>query len=206
MDQQQNKIILSILIATVVERRKQFTSLMQIFNHQLDRDGLRDTVEIKHLCDNKEISIGKKRQQLLELATGEWIVFFDDDDRPNQNYINLILNAIKSNPGIDCVGMNVLMTTNGTNPQKCCHRLKYRQWATKVDGWDYVRNITHFNCVKRKLALRVGFKDLRWGEDKPYSDDITRLCRKEAYIDEPLFEYNYTTHQPHAEKYGIKNK
>ena len=208
---------LSILIATTKQRVEMFDELLHEFDRQLIAlnepmhsfgSALNDlitrtteSVELIALSDNKEISIGDKRQRLLELARGEFIVYIDDDYIPSKNYVKLILDAIT--PDIDCIGMNVYMTTNGNTPQKCCHRLKYKVWANKVDGWDYVRNITHFNPVLRSVALKVGFKDLRFGEDKLYSDGVSALLRNEAYITEPLFHYRYKI-EPHNEKYGIR--
>ena len=209
---------LSILTATTKQRINMFEEVLHEFDRQLialsepmtsigsaNADLIHrkaTSVEYIALSDNKEISIGAKRQKLLELASGEFVVFFDDDDAPSPDYVRNILDAIT--PDIDCIGMNVYMTTNGKNPQKCCHRLKYKHWANKVDGWDYVRNITHFNPVLRSVALRVGFKDLRFGEDKLYSDGVSALLTKEAYITEPLFHYRYTNTTKHNEKYGIK--
>jgi len=190
---------LSILICTIEERREQFMVLLKQLNWQ--RRAYQD-VEIITISDNKEMSVGNKRQQLLKGANGKYIVFLDDDDKPSENYIDLILKAIESGP--DCVGMNVAMTTNGENPQKCCHRLIYPEWKNNIDGWDYVRNITHFNPVKRELALQVGFKDLRFGEDKEYSDAVTKLCKTEVYIEDPLFHYRYSNKINHNTKYGIK--
>lgn len=198
--------VLSILIATTVDRREMFEKLFAEFLKQIEPIKVRDEhmVEIRYLEDNKELSIGAKRQKLLEIAKGEWIVFFDSDDWPAPNYVQLIYEAITTNKGIDCVGMNVAMTTNGENPQRCCHRLLYKEWADNIDGWDFVRNITHFNPVKKTIALQVGFPDLRFGEDKWYSDRVTALCTKEAYIEQALFHYRYTNHMNSKEKYGIK--
>jgi len=209
---------LSILIATTKSRVDMFEELLHEFDKQLINlsepmtstgsvfaDYIHrktESVELIALSDNKEISIGEKRQRLLELAQGDFIVYFDDDDQPAPNYIELILGAIRLET--DCIGINVQMTTNGKNPQRCCHSLRYKTWQNNVDGWDYVRNITHFNPVLRSVALRVGFKPLRFGEDKDYSDRISRLLRNESYIDTPLFHYRFTNKQPHNEKYGIK--
>lgn len=195
---------LSILICTTIDRRVMFLDLQTEFYRQIVSNGLATEVEVLYEEDNKEMSVGAKRQILLERAIGDWIVYFDSDDKPNREYVLLIYQTIISNSDIDCIGMNVDMTTDGNNPQKCCHRLKYPEWKDNIDGWDYVRNITHFNPIKRKLALMVGFKDERFGEDKIYSDLVTKLCKKEAYIEQPLFHYRYTTQIPHKEKYGIR--
>ncbi len=179
-----------------------FNSLLQEFQMQIDVGKFNDMVEIVFLEDNKEMSIGAKRQKLLEMATGDWIVFFDSDDLPMAYYIRVIIDSIINNPGIDCIGINVHMTTNGKMPQRCCHRLMYPKWASKVHGWDYVRNITHFNPVLRELALQTGFKNLRFGEDQDYSDRLYPLLKKEHYIAAPLFHYRYSNKQNHTEKYG----
>jgi len=37
-------------------------------------------VEVLTSVDNKEKSTGRKRQELLEAATGKYIIFIDDDE------------------------------------------------------------------------------------------------------------------------------
>lgn len=198
-------MILSILIATTEDRHEMFMELMMEFQKQIRLLNATDKIEIIPFEDNKEISIGAKRQKLLEQATGDWIVFFDSDDKPYEWYCKRILDAIEGHPDIDCIGMSIFMTTDGKRPQNCCHSLMYPEWKEKVDNWDFVRNITHFNPVKRHLALQTGFKDLRFGEDKDYSDRLFPLLTKEHFIADPMFHYRYTTHMQHNKKYGIKN-
>ncbi len=197
-------MILSILIATIPDRKDMFNQLLLKFVGM----GYRDEVEI--LSDNtgKQISIGRKRNNLLKKATGDWIVFFDDDDWPCDDYIGLILNAIKSNPGIDCLGIRGLMTTNGLNPKTWCHRLGYPiEGNGKVPteySYDYVRPIIHFNPVLRSRALRAGFTDMRFGEDMDYAKRLNKQLRKEYFIDQELFHYRYTNTIPHKKKYGYQ--
>ena len=194
--------LLSILIATTEERVASFQELITLFLLQENED-----VEIIGIRDNKEISVGKKRQLLLEESKGKFIVFFDDDDKPYSNYIYEITKAIRNNPNIDCIGLIIDMTTNGLNKQTCFHSLENKEWINGIKGidkYDYYRNVTHFNPVRRDLALSVGFSDMRFGEDKEYSDKLSKLCKKEYLIEFPLWLYNFTTKQPHNEKYGIK--
>lgn len=198
-------MILSILIATTEERTEMFELLLSEFNKQIRLLDAKHKIEILSKKDNKEMTIGAKRQWLLENASGKWIVFFDDDDKPYDWYCKNILDAIHDNPHIDCIGMNIYMTTDGKRPQKCCHSLKYENWKENVDGWDYVRNITHFNPVLREKAIQIGFEDIRFGEDKIYSDRISKILKSEKYIIEPMFHYRYTTHTPHLKKYGFNS-
>lgn len=197
------KPTLSILIATVNERLFQFEALQNEFLRQIAVTGMKGKIEIVPKCDNKEMSIGNKRQWLLENCSGEWVVFFDDDDWPYPHYIPMIYNSIATEGDHDCIGLIINMTTNGRRPQTCCHSFRFKKWETNQAGYDYVRNITHFNPVKRNLALKTGFKDLRFGEDQDYSDRLTPICTKEIFIPVPVFNYRYTSYQSHNQKYGI---
>ena len=192
---------LTILIATTVDRRESFNRVYDEFMRQIYGFGLSNAVKIIFHEDNKEISIGKKRQMLLEAADTDYIVFFDSDDIAFDCYVKEIHDAIQE--GVDCVGFEIKMTTNGEQEQICCHSLSYPDWAENVDGYDYVRNVTHFNPVKRELALQVGFQDIRFGEDIIYSNQLTTLCKNEVRLHKKLFHYDFQNNINHNIKYGI---
>lgn len=194
-------MIWQILIATTVDRRPLFEALYAELTAQITFLSLQDQVSIIFDEDQKEKSIGKKRQDLLELSTAKYINYFDSDDWPYPYYIEEIYNSLLWEH--DCIGMLIDMTSNGKRPQVCCHSLRYPIWQDKIDGYDYVRNVTHFNPVKRELAIQVGFPDLRFGEDQPYSDGVTKLCKTEIFIDKAVFHYRYSNSMEHNKKYGI---
>ena len=54
-------------------------------------------MEIIGLFDNKKRSVGEKRQDLLNLAKGQYLVFIDDDDRISDDYISSIIQAMNEN-------------------------------------------------------------------------------------------------------------
>jgi hypothetical protein len=191
-------ILLSILVCTTIDRRPLFQKLY----NELDRQAEGLPVEILFEEDNKQISVGAKRQKLLKRAKGEYIIFFDSDDWPYPFYTSDILTALSFDP--DCVGFLIHMTTDGVKPQTCCHSLQYPVWKDNVDGYDYVRNVTHFNPVRRDLALKVGFADMRYGEDHKYADAVTKLCEHEVFLNKKLFHYRLSTKVPHKQKYGIR--
>ena len=64
--------------------------------------------------------------------------------------------------------------------------------------------MTHFNPVRRDLALSVGFPDIRFGEDKEYSDEVSKLCMNEYLIEQPLWHYRYSSKLDFKTKYGVK--
>jgi hypothetical protein len=190
--------ILSILVCTTIDRREMFSKLYA----ELQRQSLGLEVEVLYEEDNKQISVGAKRQKLLERARGTYVCYFDSDDWPFNFYVNTIVDALEKGP--DCVGFLIHMTTNLKRPQTCCHSLKYKVWAEKVDGYDYVRNCTHFNPCRRDLALKIGFQDKRHGEDRLYSDAVSKLCKTEVFINKRMFHYRYSNKMPHKQKYGIQ--
>jgi hypothetical protein len=197
---------LAVLICTVPDRRELFDHLLQRFS-VITPDGIRN--HIQFLCNSadKSVSVGAKRQKLLNRSRAQWVVFFDDDDWPEDQYISSIINAIEQNPDIDCIGIRGYMTTNGTNRKTWCHRLGFEikgDGTTPTEsGYDYMRPIIHFNPVKRELALKAGFRDMRYGEDMDYASRLNPLLTKEYFIDQDLFHYRYSTAVPHQEKYGI---
>ena len=186
---------LSILIATINERHAQFNALL----HHLEKQAL-PQVEVLSLADNKEISIGIKRQRLLEIATGDYIVFVDDDDWVADNYVAAIMQAIAHRP--DCIGFRLHCCIDGA-VKNAIGSLRYRHWESCRDGFDYVRSIYHKNPVKRELALQTGFNDLRYAEDIDYSKRLQQWLSTEYFIDEQLYFYRYISAVPHNAKYGI---
>ena len=195
---------LCILIPTVQGRAEQFNLLMEELAGQASAFM---SVELIHLCDNKELSIGAKRNELLRLATYSHLVFFDDDDWPYPHYVSDIMRALESDP--DCVGQVIDMTYDGRPSVQCVHSLRFKTWSEgplKTPGYGRVfqRNVTHRNPVRRSIALAVGFPDLRFGEDKVYSDGVTALCKTEVMIERPGFVYRYSSAEPHDQKYGIR--
>lgn len=190
---------LSILIATVIGRERSLEKLMNTLTPQLSCD-----VEVLQLKDNKEISVGSKRQQLLQMASGNYVAFIDDDDNVSPHYVERILSALESKP--DCVGFKVLCSTNGLHHRTACASLKYKEWRNNFDGYDYVRSPYHKTPIKHEYALSIGFKDMRFGEDHDFSKRLAAsgLLKTEVFIDEYLYYYQYSTKEKHNLKYGIK--
>lgn len=189
---------LSILICTVLGREVKFNALMLNLQKQ---SAIHPDVEILFEKDNKQISVGAKRQKLIERAKGDYVVFIDDDDAVPAYYVINILMAIESKP--DCIGFKI--ECSGTRGRLASSSNRYLQWAENQNGFDYVRTIYHKNPVRREYALIIGYQDMRFGEDAEYSKRLKEsgLLIKEVYIDEIMYYYNYKP-EPFQVKYGIK--
>ena len=188
---------LSILIRTIVGREAQFETLYKSLwwqNYNAD-------IEIIVEKDNKELSVGAKAQKLIERANGDYVVFIDDDDAVSNDYIESILEAIKEDP--DCIGFKIECNMEGKNEIAIASN-RYNDWFENIDGFKYARTIYHKTPVKREIAIKIGFKDMRYGEDHDYSKRLKEsgLLKNEVFIDKFLYFYNYKFENPKT-KYGI---
>jgi glycosyltransferase involved in cell wall biosynthesis len=174
---------LSILICSLNKRAELLARLRKVLDPQLT-----DEVEVIVNVDDGQLSIGDKRNALLEAATGDYIAFVDDDDMVRTTYVKNILEAISTNP--DCVGVEGVITVNGQpNGRLFIHSLQYRSWFEK-DGV-YYRNPNHLSPVKRELALQVKFPAKNHGEDHDYSKALLPFLKTEVYIKGPIYHYDY---------------
>lgn len=188
---------LSILLPTIESRKEIFGKLLDELLLQIQP--FLDKVELLSICDNKEISIGSKRQRLLKMAKGEYVVFIDDDDWIAPNYIEKILD----NTGSDCIGFQIECTFEGKEKCLASSHLKYKDWGENKDNFRFVRSIYHKTPVRRELALQAGFKDMRYAEDYDYSMRVMPLLKSCAYINQIMYYYRYK-HEDHNSKYGIQ--
>jgi glycosyltransferase involved in cell wall biosynthesis len=180
-------MILSILIPTLASRESLCERLVTSLFAQIPLSSAPE-VEILYQRDNGEISIGVKRQEMLEKAQGEYVCFIDDDDRIDPGYIAKILGALERKP--DCVCFKVLCEFQGGD-KSAVISTKYTGWYDNVDGFDYVRCPNHLAVIKREHALKIGFNDMVRGEDADFSMRLrdAGLLKKEVFINEYLYIY-----------------
>lgn len=181
---------LSILVPSVAERRNTFLpkSLDMLYG-QLEKlpKHQQKEVEILYLIDNKTKMLGGKRNSLVDMASGEYVVFIDDDDRISEDYILEILKATQTKR--DVITFLVSVSLNGEQPKICHYSKDYLRDHNKEDTYHRLPN--HICCVKLELAKRVPFPNITRGEDAAYSKILKRHLRSELKIDKVLYHYDY---------------
>ena len=178
---------LSILICTLESRKLKLDNLLAQISHQVYESSNSD-IEILVETDGKQITTGAKRNKLLNRATGDYIVFIDDDDSIMPEYLSEILKATETNP--DCIGMEGWYSINGGN--KTLWKLS-KDLLDHDEGGVLYRRINHISPVKRDIALQAGFPDKSNAEDKWYSERIVKLIKTEVYIPKQLYHYTYSS-------------
>lgn len=179
-------MILSILIPTMPERKELFYGLVNELESQIkDED-----VEIL-ANDRMDISIGEKRNILLQQAKGTYVAFFDDDDKPSEDYIETLLKAIRP----DCVSLRGLMTWNGKRPEIFEHSIKHKVYKTVPGEIRYIRYPNHLNCIRADIAKQFTFPPKNHGEDTDWANKLfnSGLLKRECYVNKILYYYNFLT-------------
>lgn len=199
---------LSILIPTTPDREHFLTRLKGQFYEQVGDvipansnrifpEGMyaysNNEIEFIYFKDNKEHSIGYKRNKLLEMALGDYVAFIDDDDRIGANYFKRVLEGIEKD--IDCCSLRGVITENGLNPLIFEHTIKYKAYKTNADTEPirYERYPNHLNCIRSSIAKQFTFPDKNFSEDTDWATMIHKsgLLTCEYYIDEIIYYYEW---------------
>jgi len=193
-----SQVKLTICIPSVTERHSVFTEL---FNH-ISKQVVNNKSEVEILCDidNKEVSIGAKRQRMLQKALGKYITMVDDDDFVADDYVEKILKATESNP--DFIGFEIECSGIAGKTESVSN--SWNDWGEKVGGFDYVRTPYHKSPIKTEIARQIGFKDMRYAEDYDFSKRLKQssLIQNEVFIQKVMYFYRFKD-EPHNKKYGI---
>jgi hypothetical protein len=180
---------LSILIPHLYSRKESLDILIDQLSNQIRELDAFDLIQILVDGDNGEKTIGRKRNDLLFNAEGEYISFVDDDDKVSDTYIKDLLHGISFNP--DVLSLIGVFTERGKTPQTFMHSMHYQGWYEK----DKIlfRYINHLNCIKIDYAKMAGFPETSFGEDKIYSDRLLQLgvLKDEYTVNNVLYYYDY---------------
>lgn len=184
------KYDVSILICTIASRREIFIKLLNRITILKQKTSL--LIEV--LWDTKlRISIGEKRNRLLERASGTYCCFIDDDDKITDDYF-----AVIEESGLtqDCIAMNGKIFFDDNIYLPFYHSLKYDKWSEDSKG--YYRSPNHLNPIKTKIAKQIKFSDKSYGEDKDFSQELSKsgLLKTEYSHDKIQYIYMPATHIP----------
>lgn len=193
-----DSIKLSILIPSTHSRMDMTMNLTDILLDQIEQGGYTDIVEVVTLWDKGEKSIGTKRNELIQMAQGEYVAFFDSDDTPSSNYITELMKGISL--GVDCCSLKGVITWDGINPELFEHSLKYKEYKTNTIGSSairYERFPNHLNCIKKSLIFGIKFPEISHGEDTDWATQVFNagVLKTEYYIDSVIYHYKFVSNK-----------
>jgi len=174
--------LLSILIPTVPERAVKLASLLaglaRINNGK---------AEVIYFGDDRNRTIGAKRNGVLSLARGKYVAFCDDDDDISNDYITEITKAAERDVSVISFRQDAIW--NGQNSIvdfsiKNANEPFNPGGVTKRFPW-------HVCAWRRELAQQCVFSEKNWGEDADWVEQAAVLAKNEIHIPKVLHYYDH---------------
>ena len=182
-----SRVKLSILIPTIPNRVGSF--FVNIIDGLQKQIGNRQNIEILGLFDNKKRTIGEKRQSMLDIANGEYLVFIDDDDRVADTFIEDVMNALDSNPTADCVVYDCICTIDNNKKIYCKYGIEY-EYSPDHNTGKWFGKPAHTMVYRAAIAKKHRYTEISHGED---TDWVKRACKDikvQVRIDKVLYHYD----------------
>lgn len=194
-------VTLSILVPTTTKRVSvYFANMIGRISAQITALG-RNDIEVLGLLDNYVSSIGEKRNTLLRMAKGRYIVFVDDDDRISDDYVREIISAIDLNYGADCIVYDMLCVINGCRKIHSKFGIEYEY--TKMAPWtpencsvkneiaeQWFGKPSHNMVWSSEIAKSCTFPLINAGEDFAWVTQAWPQIKKQVRIDKILYYYD----------------
>lgn len=198
-------IILSILIPTIPSRIEKFRYLNYVLSLQaLSLHNTHSTLgNVEILFDNTKsfmdggLSIGKKREALVQHATGKYLCFLDDDEDIAPNYVETLVRLCQRNA--DVVTFRNLTKTD-TYWTVVDLSLNYQVNDQASPNFIVRRRPFHVCPVKSEFAKLYSFEDINYGEDFNWMEKVLTHCTTEAHTEQVLHCYQHSSKLSESDK------
>jgi len=179
-------ILWTIGILHLPKRANFYNALMSELNKQIKLLNAENIIEIITETDNGENSVGKKRNNVIDKAKGEYVCFIDDDDMITDIYVPKTLKALETKPDVvELVGFLPKYDLPFIHNLNCGGHFK-------KDGIQF-RTPNHLNTIKKEIAKQVRYPEISHGEDQDYSHRLwnSGLMKTESLIGERMYIYQF---------------
>lgn len=156
-------------------------------------------VEVICVIDNRNITLGAKRNISLDRAKGEYISFVDDDDDISNSYIDLILQWAYD---CDVLTYKTQYWSNGNKGNVVFYSTRITEQRNLPDRFERFANA--ICCWRTEFARQVRYSDITFGEDTDFGLRAIALNPNEKFINAVMYHHLYstenTTTRPDVEK------
>ena len=179
----------SVLIPTIPGRETKLHTLIMSIREKVARICPDLRVEICLSFDNRETSIGLKRQTLLNQAKGKYLSFIDDDDTITDAYVEDVWACFQG-------GYHTMRLRGQMKEYTFTHSVNVKlsdPMATKDDPPVFQRPPNHLNPMFSDIAKFIPFKDALRGEDLDWTLTMLKsnFLQSEYTSDPSRIHYNY---------------
>jgi hypothetical protein len=148
----------SVLIPTIPGREEGLRNLLSSIREKLSRIAPDLRVEYCMRFDNREMSIGMKREELLQGCRGKYMSFIDDDDDITDAYIEDLVQTIRGN-------YPVMRIRGQINQYTFTHSVENKLSDKMARDGVFLRPPNHLNPMMSDVAKLIHFTDSLRGED-----------------------------------------
>src|SRR4029079_9997187 len=176
------ELLLTVIVPSIPSRMESLYGVLNDLFKQADGK----PVEIVCLLDNRKSNLSEKRNQAIKNAKGRFISFVDDDDKIEPDYVDQILEAIKTNPKADCVVFDVLVHGYTPEPKLCAYGIEYEQGENETS---YLRKPNHVMAYRTEISRKHEYrKDLSAiSEDTEWAERASKDIQSQARISKTLY-------------------
>ena len=175
----------SVLIPTIPGREASLQRLLGSIREKTGRLAPTLRVEIQIDFDNRESSIGAKRQRLLQGAQGKYMSFIDDDDDITDAYIEDLVAMLQG-------GFHTLRLRGAMGEYPFIHSLAITLKDPMAVGDTFQRPPNHLNPMLADVAKLISFKNAVYGEDLDWAIGLaTYGCLRTEYCPADLMRVHY---------------
>lgn len=203
------KVLLSILVPTTPDRDEQYRGLKAELDRQINIfsnthwEFIRDFGHIELIIDKSKryldggLSIGGKRQKLLQMSSGRYICYMDSDDFVAPNYIETLARLCSRDK--DCVSFKALFKCDSywTVINMSLHHKRDEQATPHKE---VKRKIWQICPIKRDIAIHHSFSELNHSEDAEWLNRVLPNLKSEAHTSKILTQYNHSDTGSEADK------
>lgn len=177
---------LSVLICSLTERRTMLERLLAELKFFKTFSTL--NIEILTDVDDRQKTIGQKRNDLVARAKGKYCCFIDDDDQVSKYYFREIEQALKDKP--DCVALLGMFYQNGRPIKPFVHSIDTEKYMEDQEA--FYRPPNHLNPILTGLVKRVGFPTKNWGEDTDFAMRMVGRLTTQGLVQSVIYHYYFT--------------
>jgi len=182
--------VLSILIPSLVSRDSLRKALLNKIMLQI---GPMTDVEVLVWIDNKRRSIGRKRDDLVQMASGKFLAILDDDDDVSGDYVAELRSAALANPEADVIVFDQIAQMGDWKPFRVRFGIEFEnQAAADGGGRDITRKPWHLCAWRSDLAKMARFPDISYGEDAAWAAQLWPKVKRQVRIDKVLHHYRWS--------------
>lgn len=177
---------ISFLIPTIVGREKSLVRLTDSIHEKMARLAPALRYSINLAFDNREMSVGMKRQKLIQESIAKYSAFIDDDDEITDAYIEDLYETIR--------GSHPVMRLRGRiDPYTFTHSLENKLDSPMAKNEVFLRPPNHLNPMMTDVAKLIHYRDAVRGEDLDWTIRMARtgFLTSEYRSDDSRIHYIY---------------